>query len=68
MTLEIKNERLLNDELYLGLRKPRVRGERYDEFVDTFVQTARRRFPNAYIHLCVHPSSSHPPCPPSPAF
>ncbi|KAL2108268.1 hypothetical protein VUR80DRAFT_4067 [Thermomyces stellatus] len=45
------NERLLNDELYLGLRKPRVRGKQYDDFVDTFVRTAKRRFPNAYIHF-----------------
>ncbi|KAL4920620.1 hypothetical protein BDW62DRAFT_215883 [Aspergillus aurantiobrunneus] len=45
------NQELLNDDLYLGLRQPRVRGEEYDEFVDKFVKTARRRFPNAYIHF-----------------
>ncbi|CAG8903419.1 unnamed protein product [Penicillium egyptiacum] len=45
------NERLLNDELYLGLRQRRVRGEKYDEFVDRFVKAARKRFPKAYIHL-----------------
>src|ERR1700709_2382959 len=33
------NEELLNDELYLGLQKPRIRGKEYDEFVDTFVQS-----------------------------
>lgn len=46
-----QNEDLLNDELYLGLRERRVRGKEYDEFVDKFVQIARKRFPNAYIHL-----------------
>lgn len=46
-----QNENLLNDKLYLGLRKPRVRGKQYDEFVDKFVSSARKRFPNAYIHL-----------------
>lgn len=51
----MKNEGLLDDKLYLGLRKPRVRGKRYDDFVDTFVRTAKRRFPNAYIHLYVYP-------------
>ncbi|KAI0473933.1 NAD-dependent malic enzyme [Xylariaceae sp. FL0804] len=45
------NEDLLNDELYLGLRERRVRGERYDKFVDKFVQSARELFPNAYIHF-----------------
>ncbi|KAI0433910.1 malic enzyme [Xylaria sp. FL1042] len=45
------NEKLLNDELYLGLRKNRVRGEKYDKFVDEFVQSARKLFPKAYIHF-----------------
>jgi malate dehydrogenase (oxaloacetate-decarboxylating) len=45
------NEELLNDELYLGLKKPRVRGEEYDEFVDTFVKSARKLYPRAYIHF-----------------
>ncbi|KAK9434945.1 Malic enzyme, NAD-binding protein [Metarhizium brunneum] len=45
------NEHLLRDELYLGLREKRVRGERYDEFVDSFVRAARRLYPRAYIHF-----------------
>ncbi|KAL4783714.1 hypothetical protein BJX76DRAFT_245009 [Aspergillus varians] len=45
------NEDLLNDPLYLGLRQRRVRGEEYDQFVDKFVQAARKKFPNAYIHF-----------------
>ena len=45
------NEELLNDPLYLGLCKKRVRGDRYDKFVDTFVDSARRLFPRAYIHF-----------------
>lgn len=44
------NLRLLNDDLYMGLRQARVRGERYDEFVDQFVQAAQRVFPHAMIH------------------
>lgn len=45
------NEELLNDELYLGLRHGRVRGVEYDKFVDTFVQSARKLYPRAYIHF-----------------
>ncbi|KAF2439919.1 malic-domain-containing protein [Karstenula rhodostoma CBS 690.94] len=45
------NEDLLNDELYLGLRQKRARGEKYDEFVDRFVQASRKRYPKAYIHF-----------------
>jgi malate dehydrogenase (oxaloacetate-decarboxylating) len=45
------NQGLLNDELYLGLKRPRVRGERYDEFVERFVSAARKLYPNAYIHF-----------------
>lgn len=45
------NQSLLDDELYLGLRQKRVRGERYDKFVDEFVQSARKLFPKAYIHF-----------------
>jgi len=33
------------------LRQPRVRGKKYDEFVDTFVQSARKLYPKAYIHF-----------------
>lgn len=41
---------LLNSDLYLGERHARVRGERYDEFIDTFVQAVTRLFPNAMLH------------------
>jgi hypothetical protein len=42
---------LLNDDLYLGLKKKRARGEKYDEFVDTFVKSATELYPKAYIHF-----------------
>ncbi|KAI9172214.1 NAD-dependent malic enzyme [Paramyrothecium foliicola] len=45
------NEELLKDDLYLGLRQKRVRGKRYDKFVDNFVQAARKLYPRAYIHF-----------------
>ncbi|KAM0345553.1 hypothetical protein ACHAPU_006482 [Fusarium lateritium] len=45
------NKALLDDELYLGLKEKRVRGEEYAKFVDTFVQSARKLYPKAYIHF-----------------
>ena len=44
------NLRLLNDDLYLGLRQARVRGERYDAFIEEFVAGVQRVFPHAMIH------------------
>ncbi|WP_040160124.1 NAD-dependent malic enzyme [Mobilicoccus massiliensis] len=41
---------LLNDDLYIGARHARVRGKRYDEFVEKFVEVATRLYPNAMIH------------------
>jgi len=41
---------LLDDEQYLGNRHPRVRGATYDEFIDHYVVTAARLFPNALLH------------------
>lgn len=46
-----QNKDLLNDDLYLGLRKPRARGEKYDKFIDTFVEACRERYPKAYLHF-----------------
>jgi malate dehydrogenase (oxaloacetate-decarboxylating) len=45
------NEKLLNDDLYLGLKHKRVRGQAYDDFVNTFVKSAKKLHPNAYIHF-----------------
>ncbi|TMM11325.1 MAG: NAD-dependent malic enzyme [Actinobacteria bacterium] len=41
---------LLEDPLYLGNRHPRVSRSAYDEFISTYVNTARRLFPNALLH------------------
>ena len=43
-------EDLRNNPNYLGNRHERVRGERYYEFIDQFVQTAERLFPKLYLH------------------
>jgi len=45
------NPELLKDELYVGWREKRVRGEKYDEFVDNFVQLVRKHLPHCLIHF-----------------
>lgn len=44
------NETLLDDPLYLGSRRRRVRGEPYRQFVRRYVATALELFPNALLH------------------
>jgi len=43
------NQALLDDDLYLGWRFPRLRGSDYDSFVEEFVQAVQRRFPRALL-------------------
>ncbi len=43
------NPRLLDDPLYLGIRKPRLEGEEYDRFIERFVVGVRRNFPDALL-------------------
>ena len=43
-------EELRSNPNYLGNRHERVRGDRYYDFIDQFVQTAERLFPKLYLH------------------
>ena len=43
------NEELLADPMYLGMRHKRVRGERYQAFVDRFVEAVARVWPDAVL-------------------
>jgi malic enzyme len=43
------NPQLLDDELYVGHRSPRLRGAAYDELVEEFVSGVRRRWPQAVL-------------------
>ena len=43
------NRELLNDPLYLGWRHERVRGEEYDDFIETFVAAIKQKFPNVLL-------------------
>jgi malate dehydrogenase (oxaloacetate-decarboxylating) len=43
------NARLLADDLYLGWRHPRLRGQQYQSLVEEFVQAVKLRFPRALL-------------------
>jgi len=43
------NQALQDDPLYLGLRRPRLRGEAYDALVDEFAGAALRRWPGVLL-------------------
>lgn len=43
-------ERLLNDPLYVGNQHSRIRGERYESFIDQYVQIATETFPGVLLH------------------
>ena len=43
------NETLLKDPLYVGWRHERIRDQQYDDFVDEFVQTLKKRFPDILL-------------------
>ena len=42
-------ESLLSDPMYIGNRHARIRGERYDAFIDAYVKAATKLFPNALL-------------------
>jgi malate dehydrogenase (oxaloacetate-decarboxylating) len=43
------NEERLKDPLYMGWRNPRVRGQDYDDFVETFVAAVKHRWPHVLL-------------------
>lgn len=44
------NPELLADPMYLGCQHPRIDSEKYDHFIQTFVSSVQRHFPNAFLH------------------
>ncbi|MDT5254723.1 MAG: hypothetical protein QOH07_3677 [Mycobacterium sp.] len=45
------NEQLLNDPVYVGNRHARRRGAEYDAFIQKYIETAHRLFPDAMLHF-----------------
>ena len=43
-------QELLDDPLYLGVRKNRITGDTYNKFIETFVRHVESKFPKLYLH------------------
>lgn len=43
------NEERLNDPLYIGWKNKRIRDKDYNDFVETFVQVVKKRFPKVLL-------------------
>jgi malic enzyme len=44
-----ENTALLEDPLYMGCRKRRLRGQEYDDFIEAFIQGVQEVFPHALV-------------------
>ncbi|MFT9121067.1 MAG: NAD-dependent malic enzyme [Zymomonas mobilis subsp. pomaceae] len=45
------NKELLNDPLYMGWHHERITGDAYYDFVDQFVQSVMRQWPEVFLHF-----------------
>ncbi|MDP1757311.1 MAG: NAD-dependent malic enzyme [Pseudohongiella sp.] len=53
VTLDVgtNNQALLDDPMYMGLRHPRITGDEYNTFVDSFIEAAQERWPGVLIQF-----------------
>lgn len=53
ITLDVgtNNQKLLNDPMYMGARHPRVGPEEYSQFLDSFIQAVKRRWPRVLLQF-----------------
>ena len=45
------NENRLKDPMYMGWRKPRIDQDKYNEFLDLFIDAVKRRWPNVLLQF-----------------
>jgi malate dehydrogenase (oxaloacetate-decarboxylating) len=53
ITLDVgtNNQALLDDPMYMGWRHPRVSQKEYDIFLETFIDSVKRRWPNVLLQF-----------------
>ena len=53
ITLDVgtNNQKLLEDPMYMGERHERISQDKYDEFVELFMQAVKRRWPDAMVQF-----------------
>jgi malate dehydrogenase (oxaloacetate-decarboxylating) len=53
ITLDVgtNNQKLLDDPMYMGERHERISQDKYDEFVELFMQAVKRRWPDAMVQF-----------------
>lgn len=53
ITLDVgtNNPKLLNDPMYMGARHPRISPGEYSDFVDSFIQAVKRRWPKVLVQF-----------------
>ena len=45
------NQSLIDNPMYMGVRKPRISDDEYFEFVDMFIQAVKRRYPKVLLQF-----------------
>jgi len=45
------NQSLIDNPMYMGVKKPRITDDEYFDFVDTFIQAVKRRWPNVLLQF-----------------
>lgn len=53
ITLDVgtNNQGLIDDPMYMGSKHPRIKGQEYDDFVDQFIESVKKRWPKALIQF-----------------
>lgn len=49
LDLGTNNQERLNDPMYIGWRHERIKGKEYDAFIESFVASVKRRFPDVLL-------------------
>ena len=51
LDLGTNNQTLIDNPMYMGVKKPRIDGDEYFEFIDTFIKAVKRRWPNVLLQF-----------------